>query len=133
MRWRQPKTEERQLVVLWGVLVAASILLRPFWLLLPPLLPPCPLRTLTGLPCPTCGTAHAAVALLDGRILAALAANPMTTVAAVLFLVGGMLAPLWVLAGGRIPALSAQPPPWLRLLMLTALLAGWAYVIAVWR
>lgn len=133
MRWRPPTSEERQLAILWGVLSVSSILLRPLWLLLPPLLPPCPLRTLTGLPCPTCGTAHAAIALLDGKPLAALAANPLATLAGIGFLAGGLAAPLWLWAGGRLPVLPTPPPGWLRFAMLAALLAGWGYVIAVWR
>jgi hypothetical protein len=37
---------------------------------------PCPLRTLTGIPCPLCGMTTAATALASGDPRAALAANP---------------------------------------------------------
>ena len=37
---------------------------------------PCPLRTVTGVPCPMCGMTTAATALADGRLHDALAANP---------------------------------------------------------
>jgi hypothetical protein len=46
-----------------------------------PLLPghaglPCPLRTLTGVPCPLCGTTTSVEATVHGHLLAALRANP---------------------------------------------------------
>jgi Protein of unknown function (DUF2752) len=37
---------------------------------------PCPLRTLTGIPCPLCGMTTAATGLASGDLPAALAANP---------------------------------------------------------
>ncbi len=37
---------------------------------------PCPLRTLTGVPCPLCGMTTAATGLASGDLGAALAANP---------------------------------------------------------
>ena len=46
-----------------------------------PLLPghaglPCPLRTLTGVPCPLCGMTTSVEACVHGHLLAALRANP---------------------------------------------------------
>jgi len=41
---------------------------------------PCPLRTLTGIPCPLCGMTTAATALASGDLGAALAANPFVLV-----------------------------------------------------
>jgi hypothetical protein len=43
---------------------------------------PCPLRALTGIPCPLCGTTTAATALASGDLGAALAANPFVLVLA---------------------------------------------------
>jgi uncharacterized protein DUF2752 len=37
---------------------------------------PCPLRALTGIPCPLCGMTTAATGLASGDLAAALAANP---------------------------------------------------------
>ena len=38
--------------------------------------PPCPLRLLTGVPCPLCGTTTSVIELLGGDLTGALAANP---------------------------------------------------------
>ncbi|MGE5237030.1 MAG: DUF2752 domain-containing protein [Acidobacteriota bacterium] len=129
MRWRAPDREERQIAWLWAVLVVCALLLRPFWLALAPLLPGCPFRALTGVPCPSCGTTRAAVALLGGHALLSLADNPLAAVAGVGFLAGGLLAPLWVSLGGRVPELPRPLPRWVRLALVAALAANWAWVI----
>ena len=38
--------------------------------------PPCPLRTLTGIPCPLCGSTRGVIAAVHGNIGHALALNP---------------------------------------------------------
>lgn len=45
--------------------------------------PPCPLRTLTGVPCPWCGMTTGVKATLQGDLAAAVAANPLGAVAVV--------------------------------------------------
>lgn len=130
MSWRKLRREERQLAFVWGVLAASSILLRPLWLVLPPYLPKCPFRSLTGVPCPTCGTTHAALAVLHGRPLQALAANPLAALAGAVFIVGGLLAPLWAGANLPIPETPRQWPLWFRVALVAVILANWAYLIA---
>ena len=44
-------------------------------------LPPCPLRTLTGIPCPGCGAGRSISALLDGDFLAAVDHNVLVPLA----------------------------------------------------
>jgi hypothetical protein len=106
VRWRPPNREERQLALLWAVAAGSALLLRPLWLAVAPLLPACPFRALTGVPCLTCGTTRAAVALLGGRPLDALAANPLAALAGATFVVGGLAAPLWATA--RLPTSTAR-------------------------
>jgi hypothetical protein len=127
--WRQPKREERHLAVLWGVVAVCALLLRPFWLAAAPLMPACPFRLLTGVPCPTCGTTRAAQALLHGRILDSLAANPLMALAGVVFVLGGLTAPLWIAAGGAVPDGPVRLPGWARVAIVAVIAANWAWLV----
>jgi hypothetical protein len=131
--WRRPKREERQLAWLWGVVAVCSLLLRPFWLLLAPFAPACPFRAITGIPCLTCGTTHAALALLNGRFGDAFAANPLAALAGIAFVGGGLLAPVWATFNWSVPEILTPLPKWARAAMAAVLLAGWAYVIVTSR
>ena len=116
------------MALLWGASAVSLLLLRPFWLALALFMPACPFRAITGVPCPTCGTTHAAVALLHGHVGAALAANPLATMAGMMFLAGGMVAPIWVAFSWPLPEIP-MPPPWARAAIAVAVLAGWAYAV----
>jgi hypothetical protein len=128
---RPLEREEKQLAWVWGVLAASALLLRPVWLAVAPLLPACPFRALTGVPCLSCGTTRAAVALLDGRVVDALIANPLAALAGAAFVAGGAVAPAWALLDLPVPRLPAPAPRALRLAIAAALLSGWAWVIVV--
>jgi hypothetical protein len=130
-RVRALRPDERQVAVLWGVLAVSSVLLRPLWLTLAPLLPSCPFRSLTGIPCPSCGTTRAAMALLHGDIVAALTLNPLAAAAGLAFLVGGVIAPVWALASLPVPRLDGPPARTIRLTLVAVLLLDWAWVLAV--
>jgi len=129
VRWRPPDREERQIALLWAVSAASALVLRPLWLAVAPVLPPCPFRVLTGVPCLSCGTTRAAVALLHGRPLEALAANPLAALAGAAFTLGGLAAPLWVAARFPVPDLGAPLATWVKVTIVVALLANWAWVI----
>lgn len=92
----------------------------------------CPLRRLTGIPCPTCGATRAALALAQGELAAALGFHPLVTV----LLLG---AGLYALAAGisllvtrRIPVLRASRKTWRRVAgaLLLLIAASWACQIA---
>lgn len=61
---------------LGGLMAFGVVALR--WL--PDVGPLCPLRRLTGVPCPLCGTTTGVLALSRGDVLAAFAANPVVPV-----------------------------------------------------
>lgn len=67
---------------------------------------PCPLRTVTGIPCPVCGMTTAAVALVAGHPAAALAANPCVLVLAILAVIAPALVAL------RAADVASTPAPW---------------------
>lgn len=77
----------------------------------------CPLRAITGVPCPFCGTTTAAVRVAAGDLLGALAANPFTMLA----LVALVLAPL---SARRLPRNAVVP------VFTVAVAAAWAWQLA---
>lgn len=95
---------------------------------------PCPMLTLTGVPCPGCGMTRLADALLHGHVTDALTRDPAGTV---LVVVIGLLALGHVLRTLR-PVVGAQPTVGLRRrpsattiqwALLTALGLHWATTI----
>ena len=121
--------EERQLAVLWGVLAVSSLLLRPLWLAVAPLLPPCPYRALTGLPCLSCGTTPAPDAVRHRRPRDALMINPLAALAGIAFVAGGAIAPLWAVFDLPVPRLAKAPACALRFSLAALLLSSWAWLI----
>jgi len=67
--------------------------------------PPCPLRTLTGIPCPLCGSTRGVIAAVHGHFGQALTLNPASigVLVLALLLVAGwrverVRVPVWVIA-----------------------------------
>ena len=85
---------------------------------------------LTGVPCPTCGSTRAGLALVRGDIPGALHFNPLVTVAGIAFLLGGVLAPIWVGLGRKLPDLPDRWPLGLRIAVPAVIVANWVWLLA---
>ena len=131
MTTRSATREERQLALLWLAAAASALALRPLWLAIAPFLRPCVFRSLSGIPCPTCGTTRAAAAFLYGDIAAAFTANPLATAMGLLFVVGAPMAVLWTLARWPVPVLPTPIPMSVRIGAVALITANWIYVITL--
>ena len=91
----------------------------------------CPLRDVTGVPCPTCGGTHAAVAMAHGRLAEAFTSSPLVAGGLVLFsfwLVAGVVTTL-VPAWRRRLVLETGEKRTARVLAVLIVLLGWSWVI----
>ena len=128
MTWRSATPHDLSLAALWALAAGGAIAIAPLAPLFTPWLPACPLHTMTGIPCPTCGATRAALSLARGEWLAALTVNPLAAVGVPAAVLGGLLAPAWVVIGAPVPmAISSGRA---RLVLITALGANWIYLIA---
>ena len=132
LAWRRLRDDETDHEVLWTSVAAALSLLFVLWMRLvewPPLL--CPFRVVTGLPCPTCGSTRALLALAAGDVSAAWRWNPLLV--GILALSAIYLAYATVVAVCGLPRLrvqaSARAGKWLRAGALFVVTAGWIFLI----
>ena len=120
-----PGSNLRSLGFLLGLMVVARVAMH---YQLP--LPGCPMRELSGVPCPFCGSTRAFAALAGFDLLAALKLNPLVTLAA---LVAGVAWMVSAIIGKervdrvRIRLLASAVSKWLLALLLVL---NWFYV---WR
>lgn len=121
----------RQLAFLWGGAALACAAAAPFARDLAAGAPPCVFRTLTGVPCATCGGTRALLALARLDVPAALASNPLVALGVAVFLGGGLVALVRALRGQGVPDLP--PPRWAGAAAAFALAANWAFVVFAGR
>jgi hypothetical protein len=124
-------SEARSLAGLWLLAVVCAAVLQPLWVRAAAFSPDCPFHVLTGLPCPSCGATRAGLAFLHGDLVRAFGWNPLAAAAGLGFVGGGLLAPVWVWRGGRLPTLAGPVRRAWRWIAAVILLANWAYLI--WR
>jgi hypothetical protein len=131
MTWRRAgeDPDDRPLAFALGLAAVGACTLVPFVQVFARFAPLCPLHALTGVPCPTCGSTRAAVALSHGDVAAALAFNPLVTLAAVGAFAVALAAPVWVALRGPVPTGGAGGARTLRVVVVGALLVNWLYLI----
>lgn len=121
-----------QLGLLWGAAaVSAAALAVSFRGFAPralAFLPPCPFKAVTGLPCPACGSGRASAALAAFDLPSAFASNPLFTLGALVFLVGGLLAASFAFAGRGIPEPRTLPAP-VRAVVIAGVAANWLWLL----
>ncbi len=98
-------------------------------------LPLCPFKTITGLPCPTCGVTRAVMAMTRLDLAAALAFNPLAVAGAIL---GGIyLLYAAIVLAARLPRLrprlTARDFTSARVVVIAVLSANWLYLVLVGR
>lgn len=122
----------RELALAWGLGALGVLAVVPWLESLAALVPGCGWRALTGLPCPTCGSTRAALALSDGNVAGALAHNPLAVAGLALFVIGGVGAGLAALTRAPLPRGIHRPGGRTVAVGLAVLVVlQWAYLL--WR
>ncbi len=130
LTWRRARPDDAPLAWVAAAGVACALALVPLAPVLARLSPACPFHVWTGVPCPTCGSTRAALALVSFDALGALTWNPLVVVAFVTLGVAGLLAPLWVAVRAPLPVEDDGARRLLRIVVPTAVAANWLYLIA---
>ena len=123
-RWPQVGFAPVAVGVAWAALVGVFVLVKPAG----SEATLCLFRNATGLPCPTCGSTRAALAVADGRLPEAVVLNPLMTVA---ILVGVVWLTVRIGFARRIELDLTGPArglAWGAMALLLA--ANWVWVIA---
>jgi len=131
--WRPLIPGEHDSELIWGAVIAAAALLAAAWLLLGLPTPLCPLHSLTGFSCPTCGITRGLRCLLHGNLEAAFLFNPLGM--ALLFGAAYYLLYAAIVVIGRLPRLRWDPLSktagvCVRITVILAVAANWIYLIA---
>lgn len=120
----------RQMALLWGAAALGLLVLSPLGGHIAAGLWACPFKTLTGVPCPTCGVTRSALALSHFDIAGALIAYPLQTLGWIVFIGGGLAAAGWALLGRRFPSPPGPLPLWAKAGIGTTIASNWLYCIA---
>lgn len=135
--WRPLAPQEIDHEQLWLALAAAALVMLTLttWHVIEIQLPLCPFKTLTGLPCPSCGVTRAIMAMTRFDLGGAFAMNPL----AVLGAFGGALYLGYaaIVLAARLPRfrprLAARDMTVARVVTVLAISANWVYLVIAGR
>lgn len=134
--WRRLEPLEIDHEALWLTVGGASLCLLGVALATPGIqLPRCVLKTLTGLPCPTCGVTRMVIALSRGQITQGVFLNPLAALAAgaaLIYLVYAAAVLVFRLPRLR-PIVTPAGARAIRVASVAALAVNWAWLIATGR
>jgi hypothetical protein len=120
----------RQIAILWGAVALFLVGASPWASFFESFLWGCRFKSWTGIPCPTCGTARAALALAQLDFAGALTRYPLPAMAWLVLIGGGFLAGGMALLGRVPPAVPTRLPVWARAALVAAIVGNWMYSIA---
>jgi hypothetical protein len=136
LTWRRLRPLEVDHEALWLLVGGASLCLLGVALVTPGIqLPRCAFKTITGLPCPTCGVTRTVIALSRGDLDRALFMNPLAAIAcgaALLYLIYAAAVLALRLPRFR-PTVSVADARWLRVATVALLAINWLWLIATGR
>lgn len=125
-------SSKRQIAFLWGAVAILCLAAAPLAPLAAPVVEAevygCPVKTVAGVPCPTCGGTRATLALAMLDPATALAMNPGVTVGWLVLLVGGLVALGLAIADRPLPGLPRSLPVSARLAAVALVAANWLYL-----
>ncbi|HEY2711981.1 MAG TPA: DUF2752 domain-containing protein [Chthoniobacterales bacterium] len=122
--------------LLWLVVSLGAVALLGFWLSLGLPTPHCAFRSLTGLPCPTCGATRAAWQFLHGHFLASFLFNPLAFLAYCIVVAFDLYAfAVLILRAPRLrfTGLTSAERAAVRYSVLALLAANWLYLLTFQR
>ena len=136
LTWRRLDPLEVDHEALWLVVGGASLCLLGVALATPGIqLPRCGFKTITGLPCPTCGVTRTVIALSRGDLAHGLFMNPLAALACgagLLYLIYAALVLALRLPRLR-PTVTAIGARRLRIATVTAFAVNWIWLVATGR
>jgi uncharacterized protein DUF2752 len=134
--WRPLRPLEVDHEALWLLVGSASLCLLGVALATPGIqLPLCGFKTITGLPCPTCGITRTVIALSRGDLSRGLFMNPLAAIlcgAGLLYLLYAAVVLALRLPRFR-PTVTAPGARRLRIAAVTVLALNWIWLIATGR
>ena len=120
----------------WALLLIGSFAALTFIYLrsLVSLMPGCVFHTLTGFPCPTCGSTRAFSALIDGELLSAWRLQPLFVSACIICALCALRAMIAKITDKRIfVQLTHQDRLFIRLALVVLIVIDWIYLLSAGR